>query len=192
VPLLSAADPLPHRPRRVLVAGTSGSGKTTLAGRVAEILDVPHVEIDGLFHGPAWTPRASFEADVDTFSSRPGWVTEWQYGAVRALLAERADLMVWLDLPRSRVMRQVIRRTVARRLHREQLWNGNVEGPLWTIFTEPDHIVRWAWNTHHKTAGRVAELLRGRPGLDIVRLRNSGETGRWLRGPLRDSALPRS
>jgi adenylate kinase family enzyme len=176
----------------VLVAGTSGSGTTTLADRVAGILDVPHVEIDGLFHGPGWTPRASFEADVDAFSSRPGWVTEWQYGSVRALLAERADLLVWLDLPRSRVMRQVIRRTVVRRLRRERLWNGNVEAPLWTIFTEPDHIVRWAWNTHHKTADRVAELLRRRPDLDIIRLRSNVEAGRWVRGPLRESALPRS
>ena len=33
VPLLSAADRLPHRPTRVLVGGTSGSGKTTLARR---------------------------------------------------------------------------------------------------------------------------------------------------------------
>ena len=35
MPLLGPADPLPHRPQRVLVAGSSGSGKTTLAGAVA-------------------------------------------------------------------------------------------------------------------------------------------------------------
>jgi len=188
VPLLNAVDPLPRRPRRVLVAGTSGAGKTTMAAQVAVILGVPHVEIDSLFHGPGWTPRPSFAADVDAFSSRPGWVIEWQYSLVRELLADRADLLIWLDLSRHRVMRQVIRRTVVRRLRRERLWNDNVEGPLWTIFTEPDHIVRWAWNTHHKTGLRVTELLRRRPDLDVVRLRNKGEVRRWLRGPLRESA----
>ncbi len=58
VPLLGPTDPLPHRPRRIVVAGTSGSGKTTLARRVGPVLDVPHVEIDALFHGPGWDAAA--------------------------------------------------------------------------------------------------------------------------------------
>ena len=33
--LLSAADPLPLRPRRILVTGCSGSGKTTVAAALA-------------------------------------------------------------------------------------------------------------------------------------------------------------
>lgn len=64
VPVLSATDALPQRPRRVLVAGTSAAGKTTLAAHIGSLLDIPHVEIDALFHGPAWTPRATFVEDV--------------------------------------------------------------------------------------------------------------------------------
>jgi adenylate kinase family enzyme len=185
VPLLGPTDPLPHPVRRVVVAGTSGSGKTTLAARVAAALDVPHVEIDALFHGPGWTPRPSFEADVHRFSAGPGWVTEWQYSVVRAHLAERADLVVWLDLPKRVVMRQIVLRTLARRLRRQRLWNGNVEPPLWTVVGNPEHIVRWAWATHGKTAGRVAALLEDHPDITVVRLRSHAEAHRWLNGPLR-------
>jgi hypothetical protein len=32
MPLLTWSDPVPHRPMRVLVAGTSGSGKVRLCG----------------------------------------------------------------------------------------------------------------------------------------------------------------
>ncbi len=189
MPLLGPADPLPGLPRRVLVAGTSGSGKTTLAARIAVVLQVPHIEIDALFHGPDWTPRPCFEADVHRFSAQPTWVAEWQYASVRAHLAERADLLVWLDLPRIRVMRQVTRRTLVRRLRRRQLWNGNIEPPLWTILTDPEHIVRWAWKTHHKTAVRVAGLLRQRADLTVVRLRSRDESIQWLCGPLQRSAV---
>lgn len=171
----------------MLVAGTSGSGKTTLAARIAVALQLPHREIDALFHGPAWTPRPSFEADVRRFSAEPSWVTEWQYSSVRAQLAERADLLVWLDLPRALVLRQVIRRTLVRRLRRQNLWNGNIEPPLWTIFTDRGHIVRWAWRTHHRTAVRMAELRRRRPDLVVVQLRSRREIARWSRGPLRQS-----
>ncbi len=187
VPLLTADDALPRRPRRVVVAGTSGAGKTTLAARLGQTLAVPHVEIDALFHGPDWTPRQTFAADVESFTAEPSWVTEWQYTPVRALLAERADLLVWLDLGRATVMRQVVLRTVRRRLRRQVLWNGNTEQPFWTLFTDPEHIVRWAWSTHHTTAERVTALLQQRPDLDIVRLPDHQAATRWLSGPLRDA-----
>ena len=180
MPLLTFAEPMSVRPRRVLVAGTSGSGKTTLARRVAEILGLPAVEIDALYHGPGWVPRPTFEEDVRRFADGPEWVTEWQYGAVRGYLADRADLMIWLDLPRRRVMSQVIRRTVRRSRSREPLWNGNVEPPLRTFLTDPDHLVRWAWRTHARTASRVADLSVRRPELTIVRLRSRAETAKWV------------
>jgi adenylate kinase family enzyme len=187
VPLLQSTDALAECPRRVLIAGTSGSGKTTLAALVAQVLGIPHIEIDALFHGPDWSPRQSFEADVRQFSNSPGWVTEWQYSVVRAVLAERADLLVWLDLSRSTVMYQVIRRTLRRRLHREVLWNGNVEAPLKSIFTDRQHIVRWAWTTHGKTALRVATLREQRPELPIIRLTSRSAARHWLDGPLRQA-----
>lgn len=189
MPLLGPHDRLTRRPSRVLVAGTSGAGKTTVATKVAGLLGLPRVELDSLFHGPGWRQRASFATDVDAFSREATWVTEWQYTSVRALLAERADLLVWLDLPRPQVMRQLVRRTVVRRLRRDELWNGNLEPPLWTVFTDPDHIVRWGWRTHAATAERVADLHRGRPELVVVRLRTRAEVERWLDGPLTDVAL---
>jgi adenylate kinase family enzyme len=186
VPLLAFRDPLPLRPGRVLVTGTSGSGKTTVAARIGTALQLRHVEIDGLFHGAGWTPRPSFVDDVHRFSAESRWVTEWQYKAVRAHLAERADLLVWLDLPRIVVMRQLVRRTLVRRLRRQPLWNGNVEPALRTVFTDPDHILRWAWTTHASTALRVGELVARRPDLPVVRLRTRAEITQWLNGPLRE------
>jgi adenylate kinase family enzyme len=179
--LLGPDDALPARPRRVLVAGTSGSGKTTLAARLGDALNLPHTEIDALFHGPDWKPRESFLADVDTFTRQDRWVTEWQYSAVRHLLADRADLLVWLDVPRARVMRQVIHRTLRRRLRRQVLWNGNVEPALWTVLRDPDHIVRWAWRTHAKGAERIEALQARRPDLPIVRLTSHREIRSWIR-----------
>ena len=141
---------------------------------------MPYTEIDALFHGEDWTPRPSFVADVDAFTSQPGWVTEWQYDSARELLADRAQLMIFLDYSRSRVMRQVVSRTVRRRVRREELWNGNVEPPLTTIFSDPEHIIRWAWNTHATRGELVAEAARRRPHLEVVRLRHPREAEAWL------------
>lgn len=183
--LIGVDDPLPLRPQRVLVAGTSGAGKTTVAGLVAARSGLPRFELDALFHGPGWTELPSFRADVERFAAGPRWVCEWQYGAVQDLLADRADLLVWLDLPRARVLTQVTRRTLSRRIRRTELWNGNVEPPLWTVFTDPEHIVRWAWSSQPGTRDRVAGLLRRRPALPVVALGSRREVTRWLDGPLR-------
>jgi adenylate kinase family enzyme len=179
VPLLGAGDPLPYRPRRVLVAGTSGAGKTTLARAVAEVLGCPVVELDALHHGPGWTKRPEFEDDVDRCTAGPTWAAEWQYATVRDLLLQRADCLVWLDLPRPVVMTRVVRRTVGRRIRRTELWNGNVEPPFRTFLTDPDHIVRWAWRTHPRTRERVLAAVESRPELPVVRLRSRGQVAGW-------------
>lgn len=167
-------------PRRVLVAGVSGSGKTTLAGRIGAVLSLPHTEIDSLWWGPGWTPRAEFAEEVAALVAQDAWVTEWQYRSVRELLLQRAELLVWLDLPTRVTMRQVVLRTVRRRLRREELWNGNVEGPLWTFVTERDHIVRWAWGTRRKLRDLPAHLAARAPHVALVRLRSRREVERWL------------
>ena len=174
------------------MAGASGSGKTTLARRLAEALEVRHTEIDGLFHGPGWTTRASFQADVLAFSAEPTWVTEWQYAGVRPLLIDRADTLVWLDLRRTTVMWRVVRRTLGRRWRRERLWNDNVERPLWTIFTDADHIVLWAWRTHAERSAEVLQAAQHHPRVQVVRLCRQRDVERWLTGPLAATLGPRS
>ena len=183
MPLLGPTDPLPFTPRRVAVSGTTGSGKSTLARRIGTKLTLPYTELDSLFHGPDWTPRESFVEDVDRFTAEPAWVTEFQYDQARPMLVERAHLMVWLDISRRLVMWRVARRTVSRRWRRTELWNGNKEAPLRTFFRDPEHIIRWAWNTHPTTAERAGEALRRRPELVVVRLTSTTEVESWLDGP---------
>ncbi len=164
------------------MAGVSGVGKTTLARHIAQVIGAAHTEIDGLFHGPNWVPRPSFLDDVRAMVAGDAWVTEWQYGAARPLIAERADLLAWLDLPYWTVtFPRVVRRTLRRRLHREELWNGNIEPPLRTFFTDDEHIVRWSVSSRRK----YAELLTPDAALPtIVRLRSRTAIEQWLNGPL--------
>lgn len=178
--MLGARDPLPRRPQRVTVAGVSGSGKSTLARRLGEVLDLPYTELDGLYHGPNWTPRPTFAAEVEALAAGDRWVTEWQYDAARPLLTARADLFVWVDLPYRVVLRRVVRRTVRRRVRDEELWHGNREAPLHTFFTDREHIVRWSISTRRLYDERVPAVAAERPDLAIVRLRSAREVDRWL------------
>jgi adenylate kinase family enzyme len=169
----------------VVVGGTSGSGKTTLARRTtAAIGAAAHTEIDSLHHGPGWTVRPEFLADVAALAERQRWVTEYQYPDARPLLLARCDLVVGVLLPRWLVISQVVRRTIGRSLRREVLWNGNREPPLRNFFTDRDHVVRAAWRSHGRDAARIEHIRAARPEVPIVVLTSHREIAHWLRGPL--------
>ncbi|MCT2223597.1 AAA family ATPase [Microbacterium paraoxydans] len=183
--MLSADDPLPFRPARVLVAGVTGSGKTTLSRRLAALWDLRHVEIDGLFHGPDWTPRAEFLDDVHAFAAEERWVTEWQYTSkgTDEILTPRAQLALWLDYPYRVVRSRLLRRTLGRSILRTRMWNGNVEKPIWRMLgaTPEESILAWQTATLHKWSERFPAVQERFPHLTIVRLTHPRETERWLR-----------
>ncbi|MCT1363851.1 MULTISPECIES: AAA family ATPase [unclassified Microbacterium] len=183
--MLSADDPLPFRPERVLVAGVTGSGKTTLSRRLAALWELRHVEIDGLFHGPEWTPRAEFLDDVRAFAADERWVTEWQYTSkgTDEILTPRAQLAVWLDYPYRVARSRLLRRTLSRSILRTRMWNGNVEKPIWRMVgsTPEESILAWQTATLHKWTERFPQVQERFPHLTIVRLTHPRETERWLR-----------
>lgn len=184
-------DPLPPAARRILITGPSGAGKSTLRETISETLRLATVELDSLHHGRNWTPRPTFATDVDQFTSGPAWVIEWQYAQVRSLLLGRADALIWLDHGRWTVTQRVVRRTLRRRIQRVELWNGNYEPPLRTIFTDPDHIIRWSWRTHRKRAREALAVARHTSGPIVVRLVGQAQVDEWVRGPLRALAASR-
>lgn len=168
-------------PRRILVAGSSGAGKSTLAAQLATRLALPYTELDALFHGPSWTPRESFLRDVMEIADSDAWVTEWNYSSARPVLLERAELFVGLDYSRAVVIRRVVRRTLSRRWRRTELWNGNREPALRTVFTDPEHVVRWSWSTFARNRRAIREVAAAPPpGVRVVVLPSPRRTRMWL------------
>ncbi len=114
---------------RIAVVGVTGSGKTTVAAQLAKALGFPHIELDALHWQANWTMTnlEDFRQQVTQALSGPAWVTDGNYGKVRDLIWPRANTLVWLDYPLAVVLWQLTRRTLARILHHEVLWNENRE-----------------------------------------------------------------
>lgn len=174
---------------RISVIGTSGSGKTTTAARLAAILDLPHLEFDSVFHQPDWTPLPDeeFQARIGEFTSSDRWIVDGNYTShgTAGIVWPRADTVVWLDLPRTAVMRRVVSRTIRRAVTREELWNGNRE-PLTNFYsTEPEkNIILWAWTRHGPVRDKYEAFSNDGTWdhLDVHRLRSQGEIDALLEG----------
>lgn len=189
--VIGPGDPLlVGRLERIAVTGGPGAGKTTLARDLSERMGLPFVEFESFYHAPGWTVRPTWQEDVLAYVERPAWAIEWQGEEVRERMTSRLQVLVWLDHPRLFTVARTVVRTVKRRFgHGSAIAGGNVEGPLWTFFTDSDHIVRESWRRHPVMRARVLRVIDEdrHPGLVIVRLRGQRQVDRWLRGPFADS-----
>lgn len=179
------SDPLPQRPRRVLIAGTTGVGKSALGRSLGKQWRMPYTEMDALHHGPNWTTRPTFAADVEALAAQEEWITEWQYWGhgMKHVVGDRADTLIWLDFPRPLALQRLLRRTIRRSITKEPMWAGNTEPPLWKVFTQEDHILRWEMKTHSKWRERMPQIALDFPQMSIVQLRTPSQVRRWLAGP---------
>ena len=128
--------------------GCSGSGKSTWAARVAEKCNLVHYELDATFHQPGWTSLSSAEMRHRTFAHAAGdaWVIDGNYSSTRSVLATRPTVVVSMDIPRHRVMAQIIRRSIRRVVRHEELWNGNRESWRSLLSWNPEtSVIRWAY-----------------------------------------------
>jgi adenylate kinase family enzyme len=104
-----------------------------LAAELARTLGIRHVEIDALHHGPNWESCGPVVLRERVLAAIEGddWVTDSTYKTMLGdLVVQRADVLVWLDLPTPLVMWRLLRRTHVRNRDKTELWNGNVE-PGW-------------------------------------------------------------
>jgi len=180
--------------RRVSVVGNSGSGKSTLARKLAATLGVPHLELDGVFHQPGWEPLPpdEFKKVVAAQTAEDGWVIDGNYSAVRPVIWARADTVVWLDLPRRTVMRQVTWRTVRRALTQEELWNGNREPAANFLRWDPEEsVISWAWHKHGEYRDRYAAAAKDPASahLTFIRLGSRRDITRFLADPVQYARL---
>jgi adenylate kinase family enzyme len=170
--------------RRIAVIGGSCCGKTTLAKELARRLGVTHIEIDALHHDAGWTeaPAEVLQARVDAAmeAAPEGWVADGNYHAkIGVSVLERADTLIFLDLPQWTALRRVVWRTASRALTGEELWNGNRE-TFRNSFLSRQGIVWWVVTQHGKYRKTWPERYEALPHLEVVRLRSARAVRRWL------------
>jgi adenylate kinase family enzyme len=169
------------RARRINVIGTSSVGKTTIAAALASRLGVAHVELDALHWEPNWkaAPDEVLRERVRLALSGDGWVVDGNYAKVRDLVWERAEAVIWLDLPLRTILVRYVTRTFRRVARREELWGGNRETLSDHLFSR-DSLLWWILTTYRRRRREYPPQLAARPDIVTVRLRSGRAADQWL------------
>jgi adenylate kinase family enzyme len=123
-------------PRRIHFTGGPGSGKTYLAKRLATLLDVPYIDLDGrmLEIKPldvVIDQQHEYDAfiaardyDLEAATQAAFWVSDGSFVGVSKVAFERADLVVWMDAPWHIASYRIVSRHVKAELRRNNRFPG--------------------------------------------------------------------
>jgi adenylate kinase family enzyme len=166
--------------RRIVILGNAGSGKSTLARRLGERLGLPVVHLDALFWEPGWTEpdNEAFRARVSAAIAGDSWVSDGNYlSRTFDLRLPRADLVIWLDTPRSTCVRRVLTRSL-RGGWRADLAPGCEERMFNRQYLE---FLDYTWNYDRKSRPRL-EAARAAiaPDVPVVHLRGERQIEAFL------------
>jgi adenylate kinase family enzyme len=134
-------------------------------------------------------PDEEFRSQVAAFTAGDAWVVDGNYFEIvtREVVWPRADTVVWLDLPRPLVMRQLVGRTTRRIVRREVLWNGNRESWRNLLRRDDRNVLRWAWTSHQVNRERFGHAIEHLDA-SVVRLRSRVDVRDFIDGLCGDAA----
>ena len=165
-----------------MILGTGGAGKTTLANELSARTGLPVVHLDVMFWKPGWT-RGSREDDQREFATALAgdrWILDGDFLNVGGsdVRFERADTVVFLDLPRRTCLRRVLTRAVRDRGRRRSDLPEGCEESL-----DLD-LLRWIWRYPRTSRPRILQTLDRLDGTaDVHVLRSPKDVQRFVRAP---------
>jgi adenylate kinase family enzyme len=164
---------------RIAIVGCSGGGKSTLARAMGERLGLPVTHLDNLFWKPGWTESRleDFRPKVEAAAGEPRWIIEGNFTSASALRFNRADTIIWIDLP----VRLCLWRAFARMLFSFGRTRADLSPGCPERFDLAFYAYIWNWNrvTRPKMARALAELA---PTARLIGLTSDRQKAAFLMG----------
>ncbi len=162
--------------KRVLVIGSSGAGKSTFARRLSQATDIPVIHLDRLYWNPNWvgtTDQTEWQAKVERALQGDAWIIDGNYSGTLRLRLQKADTVIFLDVPRLICVSRIVKRAAFYRNNtRPDMGEGCDEKFDWK-FVE---FVRYVWNYPARSKPKVETLLdQHQDTTTIIRLKSKKE-----------------
>ncbi|APX12236.1 AAA family ATPase [Tateyamaria omphalii] len=145
--------------QRVMIIGQPGSGKSTLAGQLGDKTFLHVIHIDLIHWTSGWVERAAQEKSAMTLDviAKPTWIFEGGHSRTWPQRLDRADTLIWLDLPLGLRLRRVLWRTIK---HYGRSRPDLPEGCPEQFSAE---FLSYIWRTRHTSRANMRALYDGAP-----------------------------
>lgn len=146
--------------QKIAIIGCAGSGKTYLTFKLAEKLHLPIYHLDQYAWKPNWE-RVDFEELKKIhheLCKKDAWIMEGIYFKLLYERVQAADVVIFLDIPRSVCLWNVIKRSL---LNSGKVIEGNLQGCAQNIFSFKFlEFLQWIWSFDRKHRPDILDILQ--------------------------------
>ena len=141
---------------KIAIVGNSGSGKSTLALQLHKMLHIPLFHLDQYFWKPGWQrpDRDEFAKTHHKLCDGDSWIIEGMAIRLFDYRIERADIIIFLDMPLSFCLYRIFKRSF---LNFGKIFFSSAPGCPERF---PDlEFLKYVWNFNTKQKPEIEKLL---------------------------------
>ncbi|MEM1321240.1 MAG: hypothetical protein AAGG75_13375 [Bacteroidota bacterium] len=151
--------------KRVLVIGCSGSGKSTFATELARRTGLELIHLDQHYWKPHWIEpsKAEWTSISHQLTQKDHWVMDGNYGSTMDQRIERADTVIYLNMPTWLCLYRILKRWLQfRGRTRPSLPSDCPEKMDWTFF---HYVLTFRQIRERGLLQKLADLPEGKRGI---------------------------
>jgi adenylate kinase family enzyme len=169
--------------KRIAIIGCGGAGKSTLSVALSATLGIECHHLDRMFLSAGGQPhrklkgaaRGQFLSEHATVLKQPSWIIDGNFNCAMDARFERADTIIFLDLPTTTCLRGVITRDFQRRgLPGVDIIGGNSARLSWVFLR---YILRYR---RRRRPALLERLEAARSAKEIVVLKSRSDVRTFL------------
>ena len=145
--------------KRIAIIGNAGSGKSTLTQKLHTITNLPVYYLDQYFWKPGWvrTDPDEYKKMHDAICDKDSWIIDGINLRVMEYRIQRADMIIFLDMPRYLCFYRIFKRTF-KNYGKETASSpkGCPERFNWEFIK----FLKWVWDFNKKYPTAIMELLQ--------------------------------
>lgn len=144
--------------KKIVIIGNAGSGKSFLAQQLHTILQLPVYHLDHYFWKPNWTypDPDEYKKIHDQLCDQDEWIIEGMQLKLLEYRIQKADLVIFLDMPRSTCFYQIFKRTFT---YYGKQAPSSAKGCPERIDWKFLKFLKWVWNFKKNYRPRIVKLF---------------------------------
>lgn len=165
--------------KRIAIIGNAGSGKSTLTQKLQAITGLPVYYLDQYFWKPGWvrTDPDEYKKAHDAICAQEEWIIDGINLRVLEYRIQRADIVVFLDIPTYLCIWRIFKRTYANYgKETPSSAKGCPERFNWAFIK----FLKWVWDFNKKYPSAIKELCKAH-GKKLYVLRTQKEVNEFIK-----------
>lgn len=168
------------KPAKIAIIGNAGSGKSTLAQKLHTITNLPIYYLDQYFWKPGWvkTDPDEYKKIHDAICDKQEWIIDGINLRVMEYRIQRADVIIFLDLPRYVCIWRIFKRTIQ---NYGKETSSSAKGCPERFNGAFFKFLKWVWNFKHEYPAKIREILTRYPEKKIYIFKSQRDVDAFMR-----------